>query len=432
MPNGSASRGSSYVRRVVDDELDALLPALPAISLEGPKAVGKTETALRRATTIHRLDDPGQRTVAEADPDRLVRGTRPVLVDEWQRLPESWDLVRRAVDDDPSPGQFLLTGSAAPAEHPTHSGAGRIVTIRMRPMTLAERGVGSPTVSLGKLLSGERAPVEGETDVSLDTYVTEIVASGFPGLRHLTGRALRAQLDGYIARIAEREFEDLGHRLRNPPALRRWMTAYAAATSTTASYETIRDAATSGEGDKPAKSTTQPYRDTLERLWVIDQVPAWQPVRNPIARLTSPPKHHLADPALEARLLGADVDALLDARRLGPPIPRDGTLLGHLFESLVTLSVRVFAQAAEASVKHLRTRGEQHEIDLIVERGDHRVLAIEVKLAHRVGEEDLQHLRWLADAIGDDLLDAVVVTTGPVAYRRPDGIAIVPAALLGP
>jgi hypothetical protein len=155
-------------------------------------------------------------------------------------------------------------------------------------------------------------------------------------------------------------------------------------------------------------------------------------VRNPIARLTSPPKHHLADPALEARLLGADVDALLDSRRLGPPIPRDGTLLGHLFESLVTLSVRVFAQAAEASVKHLRTRGEQHEIDLIVERGDHRVLAIEVKLAHRVGEEDLQHLRWLADAIGDDLLDAVVVTTGPVAYRRPDGIAIVPAALLGP
>jgi len=114
-----------------------------------------------------------------------------------------------------------------------------------------------------------------------------------PGLRHLTGRARRAQLDGYIARIVERDFEDLGHRIRNPAALRRWMAAYAAATSTTASYETIRDAATGGEADKPAKTTTQPYRDTLERLRVIDPVPAWQPVRNPITRLTAPPKHHL-------------------------------------------------------------------------------------------------------------------------------------------
>lgn len=355
-----------------------------------------------------------------------------MLVDEWQRLPESWDLVRRAVDDSRAPGQFLLTGSAAPIDQPTHSGAGRIVTVRMRPMTLAERSVGTPTVSLSRLLSGGRPPVEGETEVGLETYVEEIVASGFPGMRHLTGRAQRAQLDGYLTRIVERDFEDLGRRVRYPGVLRRWMTAYAAATATTASYETIRDAATSGEADKLAKTTTHPYRETLERLWIIDPVPAWQPVRNPISRLTAPPKHHLADPALAARLLGASVDALLDARPLGPPLPRDGTLLGHLFESLVTLSVRVFAQAAEASVRHLRTRGEEHEIDLIVERSDHRVLAIEVKLAARVDAPDVRHLRWLADQIGDDLIDAIVVTTGSAAYRRPDGIAVVPAALLGP
>ena len=268
--------------------------------------------------------------------------------------------------------------------------------------------------------------------MSLATYADEIVASGFPGLRGLTGRALRAQLDGYITRIVERDFEELGHRIRNPAALRRWMTAYAAATSSTASYETIRDAATGSEADKPAKTTTQPYRDTLERLWIIDGLPAWQPVRNPIARLTAAPKHHLADPALAARLLGADVDALLDARAMGPPIPRDDALLGHLFESLVTLDVRVFAQAAEANVRHLRTRTAQHEVDLIVERGDHRIVAIEVKLGQRVDDGDVKHLRWLADQVGDDLLDAVVVTSGRAAYRRPDGIAVVPAALLGP
>jgi len=417
VPNGSVETGKPYVRRVVDAELNALLPALPALSIEGPKAVGKTETALQRAATVFRLDDSAQRAVAEADPARLARGRSPILVDEWQRVPESWDVVRRAVDEDPSPGRFLLTGSATPTEQPTHSGAGRIVTVRMRPMTLAERGTGEPTVSLSRLLSGDRPPLEGETDVSLEAYAHEIVASGFPGLRHLSGRALRAQLDGYIARIVEREFEELGHGLRNRAALRRWMTAYAAATSTTAYYETIRDAATSGEGDKPAKTTTQPYRDTLERLWILDPVPAWQPVRNPIARLASPPKHQLADPALAARLLGVDVGALLDARPSGLPVPRDGTLLGNLFEALVTLGVRVFAQAAEASVRHLRTRGATHEVDLIVERGDHRVLAIEVKLARRVDDGDVRQLHWLADKLGD---------------RRPDGIGVVPAALLGP
>jgi predicted AAA+ superfamily ATPase len=148
--------------------------------------------------------------------------------------------------------------------------------------------------------------------------------------------------------------------------------------------------------------------------------------------LALPPKHHLADPALAARLLGADAAALLDARPLGPSIPRPGPLIGALFESLVTLNVRTGAQAAEAEVKHLRTKGGEHEIDLVVERGDHRILALEVKLAQTVGDDDVRHLRWLANQIGDDLLDAVVVTTGPEAYRRSDGIAVVPAALLGP
>lgn len=210
------------------------------------------------------------------------------------------------------------------------------------------------------------------------------------------------------------------------------MTAYAAATATTASQESIRAAAVSGEGATPARSTTQPYRDVLERLWIVDPVPGWLPTRNRLARLGVAPKHHLADPALAARLLGADADALLDARALGPPTLRDGPLLGRLFESLVTLNVRVQAQAAEAVVRHLRTKGGEREIDLIVERGDHHVVALEVKPAQTADDHDVRHLRWLQDAIGDDLLDAVVVTTGRQAYRRADGIAVVPAALLGP
>jgi predicted AAA+ superfamily ATPase len=417
---------------VLDPELDELLAALPAVAIEGAKGVGKTRTALRRAKTIRQLDDPAQRAIAQADPGRILEGEAPVLVDEWQRVPEVWDAVRRAVDEDNSPGRFILTGSAAPVETPTHSGAGRIVTLRMRPLSLTERKVGRPVISLNELLRGGRPDVSGATEVMLANYVEEIVASGFPGFRGLSGRPLRAQLDGYLRRIAERDFPEMGRNIRRPDALIRWMRAYAAATATTASYETIRDAATSDRGDKPSKAATQPYSDVLERLWVLDRVDAWLPTRSVISRLSAPPKHHLIDPALATRLLSIGVEGLLEGEEPGPAIPRDGTLLGSLFESLVTQSVRVYAQAAEAEVRHLRTHGGEREVDLIVVRDDGRILAIEVKLSRTPSDEDVRHLRWLRDRMGGDLLDAVVITTGPEAYRRPDGIAVVPAALLGP
>jgi predicted AAA+ superfamily ATPase len=427
----SEAANARYRRRIVDDELDELFAGLPAIALEGPKAVGKTATALRRAATVYRLDDEAERSIAQADPSRLLEGERPVLIDEWQRYPEAFDRVRRAVDDGAGAGSFLLTGSASPTDPPTHSGAGRIVRVRLRPMTLAERDVGSPTVSLRQLLQGDRGSIIGRTEVNLERYVTEILASGFPGLRGLPDRVSRAQLDGYLDRIVDRDFEDLGRQVRRPGTLRRWMQAYAAATATTASYEKIRDAATSDSGEKPARATTQPYRDTLERLWILDPVPAWLPTRNRLARLSSPPKHHLADPALAARLLGVDAATLLHAQPAGPSMTREGTLLGALFESLVTLNVRVYAQAAEARTAHLRTWSGDREIDLIVEHG-RKILAIEVKLGQAPDEQDLRHLRWLRNELGDDLADAIVVTTGQAAYRRPDGIAVIPAALLGP
>lgn len=422
---------SLYLPRVVDEELGELASSLPAVAIVGPKGVGKTATATRRATTVHELDDPAQRSVARADPARLLDSTPPILIDEWQYVPACWDLARRAVDAGAESGRFLLTGSASPAGVETHSGAGRIVSLRMRPLALSERGVEQPSVSLRELLEGGRPSVEGRTNLRVEDYVEEILHSGFPGMRRLSGRPLRAQLDGYLDRVIDRDFPELGHQIRNPAALRRWMTAYAAASSTTASFETIRDAATGAQGEKPAKTTTQPYRDVLERLWIVDPVPAWMPTRNRIRRLSSPPKHQLADPALAARLLGLDADALLSGGDAGPRIPRDGTLLGALFESLCTLSLRVYAQVSEAEVFHLRTGGGDHEVDLIVERADGRILAVEVKLARDIGEDDVRHLKWLAERVGDSLIDAVVITTGDEAYRRPDGIAVVPASLLG-
>lgn len=421
-----------YWTRVVDRELDELLPFLPALALEGPKGVGKTETARRRARTFRALDDPAQQAIASADPAQLLTGVPPVLVDEWQRTPTIWDAVRRAVDNGAAPGSILLTGSSGPRTPPTHSGAGRIVSLRMRPLSLAERRLEQPAVSLANLLAGGGDPIEGETSLTLADYVREIVQSGLPGLRGFTDRALRMQLDSYLQRLIDVDLPEQGHSVRRPDTLRRWLSAYAAATATTASYETIRDAATAGHGDKPSRSTTLPWRDALERQWMVDPVPAWQPTHNRLNRLSQPPKHHLADPALAVRLLGLDADALLDGSEAGPGIPRGGTLLGHLFESLVTLGVRVYAQAAEAQVRHFRQLDGRHEVDLVVERPDGRILALEVKLGASVDDADVRHLIWLKGKLGADMLDAAVIHTGPHAYRRMDGVAVVPAGLLGP
>lgn len=429
---GAARSGSGEYRlRVVDGELDELMAGLPAIAIEGPRGVGKTVTAERRASTVYRLDDSDQWSIAQADSSRLTAGEPPILIDEWQRLPESFDRVRRAVDDGAAAASFLLTGSATPTNLPVHSGAGRIVRVRLRPMTLIERRNDAPTVDITQLLEGAHPTIEGRTDVNLEGYVDEILASGFPGIRQLPLALRQAQLDGYLDHIVDRDFEELDHQVRRPATLRRWIAAYAAATATTASFEKIRGAATSDLGEMPARPTTQPYRDALERLWILDPVQPWLPTRNRLRRLTSQTKHHLADPALAARLLGVDADALLKAHPVGPSVPRDGTLLGALFESLVTLCVRVYAQRANARIAHLRTWGGEHEVDLIVERGQ-AVVAIEVKLGAVVTDADVRHLLWLKQEIGDELADAVVVTTGREAYRRRDGIAVVPLSLLGP
>jgi uncharacterized protein len=422
---------AGYVRRVVDDVLDDLLPSLSAVLLDGPKAVGKTATALQRARSVWRLSRPAEASVVTADPQQALSSPPPVLLDEYQRVPPVFDAVREAVDDDPAPGRFLLTGSAPPPG--SHSGAGRITTVRLRPLTLPERGVSTPTVSLRALLAGSfSAPVAGNCPLRLADYTDLILASGLPGLQHLNGRPLQTQLDGYLERIVDRDMSEAGHNVRRPATLMAWLRAYAAAVSTTTSWDKVRDAATPGAGTKPARQTTVPYVDTLSLLRILDEVPAWIPSHNHLARLAQAPKHHLADPALAARLVGATRASLLHGKEAAFT-PADGTYLGQLFESLAALTVRAFADAVPASVSHLRLNSGRREVDLIAERdSDRSIVAFEVKLSADVNYEDVKHLQWLREKLGDQVVDTVVLTTGPVAYRRPDGIAVIPLGLLGP
>jgi predicted AAA+ superfamily ATPase len=418
----------TYIERVVDGELDRLFTGLPAVLLDGPRAVGKTATALRRCATARRLDDAVAAELLRADPRAVADDVTPVLVDEWQRVPAVWEVVRRLVDDRRGGGQFLLTGSVPSPG--THSGAGRIVTMRMRPMCLAERLSTPTTVSIGGLLTGDLDRVTGTTEVTLSDYVDEIMASGFPGLRGMADEARITALDSYIDRVVEHDLAEAGFVVRRPAALRAWLRAYAAATGTSAAWERIRDAATAGLDNKPAKTTTMNYTELLTQMRILDPLDAWLPGRNHFTRLASAPKHHIADPALAVRLLRRTKTHLLRGEQRGVPVPHDGSLLGNLFESLAALTVRTAAQAARAQVSHLRTRNGDHEVDFIVE-GDDGIVAFEVKLSGSVNDDDVKHLLWLRQRLGPDLLDAVVINTGPAAYRRPDGVAVVPLGLLG-
>lgn len=339
---------ANYVPRLVDGQLAAMLDELPAIALNGPKAVGKTASAQRVSSSFVRLDHLPEQELFQADPDRIRRLPSPVLLDEWQRTPQAWDEVRRWVDDGAPSGSVILTGSAAPRGSAIHSGAGRIATLRMRPLSLAERNDRPTAISLDGLLRQEQRTVDATTTADLAHYVREITASGFPGIRSLSSQGRIRQLNAYIDHVIQHDFPEQGLAVRAPETLRRWLRAYAAASGTATSYAKILDAATPAVTNKPAKSTTKTYTSHL------------------------------------------------------------GARLGHL-----------------------RTRNGDHEVDFIVQRG-RRTVAIEVKLSASVTDEDVRHLSWLKARMGPHLTDAAIVTTGTTAYRRKDGIAVIPAALLGP
>jgi predicted AAA+ superfamily ATPase len=417
-----------YVRRVIDEELDQVFEQIPAMLLDGPKGVGKTATALQRCRTVRRLDVEAEREVLSADPNIISKDEPPVLIDEWQRVPQVFDEVKRLVDEEAIGGRFLLTGSAPTTQ--THSGAARIATLRMRPLSLYERLEPHQSVSTRDLLEGV-ASIEGRSDLRLADYIHEITASGFPGMRHLSGRSLQLQLDSYLERIVDHDLAEAGHAVRRPAVIRAWLRAYAAAIGTTTSWEKIRNASTSGSDSKPAWTTTVPYMELLTQLRILDPLEAWLPSNNHLLALTSSSKHYLADPALAARMVRLSSSQLLRGVESGVSIPRDGTFLGSLFESLVALSVRTFAQNCEARVFHLRTASGRHEVDFIIE-GAEGILAIEAKLSGAVSDDDVKQLLWLKEKLGADCVDTIVVNTGPEAFRRADGVAVVPLGLLGP
>jgi predicted AAA+ superfamily ATPase len=415
-----------YQSRIVDAELLRLVSEQPAVVLQGAKGVGKTASASRVAATVLKLEREPTLEIVRADPESIATRAKPVLIDEWQLHWPIWNTVRQMVDEGAPPGSYLLTGSMAPRNANIHSGAGRMVGLRLRPMSLAERRIETPAVSLTGLLDGTAKP-EGSTAVNLENYVAEIVGSGFPGIRALPEGSRPDRIHGYVEAIVNKSFPEYGFAVRRPDTLRRWLSAYAWATATTATYSALLDVATPGEANKPAKATTSSYRDALNAMWLLDEIPAWNPNEGIQTRLSTTPKHFLADPALAVDLTGLTAEDLLGGVNLAPDF---GPITGRLFEALACQSLLTYAQAARATVSYLRTQKGDHEIDFIIERR-RRIVPIEVKLSQSITDADTKHLHWLKEQLGDRVADMAIITTGTDAYRRADGIAVIPLALLG-
>lgn len=408
----------AYVPRLLDGLLDTLLHELPAVLVVGPRATGKTTTCRRHAKSIIRLDRRAEALAVAADPDAVLADLEePVLIDEWQAVPDVLSAVKRLVDDDSRPGRFLLTGSARSDVFAAGWPAtGRVV--RATQWGLCQREilgkVGAPSF-FDLLFDGDirrigipaRAP-------DLRGYVDLALSGGFPELLFASSDAGRRRwLDGYVDQLVTRDAAEAGAE-RDPRRLRRYLQAIASSTAGIVEHKTLYDAA------GITRSSALAYDGLLELLMVTQQLPAWS--SNRLLRLTRMPKRFLADPALLSALLGVNRLAVL----------RDGDLLGRLIETFVFAQLRPEQEVSEIrpSLWHLRDANGRHEIDLIAEAPDGRVVGIEVKATSAPDRASARHLLWLREQLGDRFVAGVVFHTGPRAFDLIDGIHALPIAAL--
>lgn len=412
-----------YQPRIVDDELAKHLGAIGAVVIEGPKATGKTETARQVAASEVRFDvDDAARQAAELDPELVLEGDVPRLLDEWQVVPAVWDRVRREVDSRHQPGQFILTGSAVPADDESrHTGAGRITRLRMRPMSLFESDRSSGQISLAALLDGQpsRSP---DTGLAVADLGDEVAVGGWPGLRGLKPDQALLAVRGYLDEIRRVDIRRVDGKVRDPERVGRLLRSLARHVATYASQRTL--AGDTGGSEGPLRpETVAEYLSALERLMIVENQPAWAPHLRSRYVLRDAPKRHLVDPSLAVAALRATPERLL----------RDLNLFGFLFESLAIRDLRVYAQANDAQVLQYRDSGGL-EVDAIVQAADGRWAAFEIKLGPGQVDEAAANLLGFAKQIdttksGDPAALGVIVGTG-YGYVRDDGVHAIPIGSL--
>jgi predicted AAA+ superfamily ATPase len=418
---------TGYTPRIVDDQIARALRISGALLIEGPRACGKTETGRAHSHSEVRLDtDADARALAEVNPKLLLEGAVPRLIDEWQLSPGLWNHVRQAVDDRRARGQFILAGSAIPADDITrHTGAGRILRLKMRPMSLAESGHSNRTVSLAAVMAGE--PVKGSrSTLTISDLCDRICVGGWPGLASLDPEGAQEVLSSYLEDLAraDRVLLDGREPVRDPVRVSRLLRSYARHVATTASLATLaKDTGSDGQPLDP--DTVSAYLSMLVRLHVVEEQLSWGPHLRSKDLVRKASTRHFVDPSLAAAALGA-----------GPArLARDMNTLGLLFESLVIRDLRIYGQAIRAQVLHFRDSAGV-EADAVICLPDGRYAVAEVKLAASQADQGVVSLDRLVNKLdlskAGHLVARIVITAGEYAYTRPDGALVVPLGCLGP
>lgn len=421
-----------YEKRLIDSILKEYVDDLPAILLEGAKAVGKTETCKQLASTEYRMDNAAQRELLQNNPEIILQNSKPVLIDEWQLAPSLWSYVRHAVDDGLPNGSVLFTGSSIRVNSRVHSGAGRIIRLKLRPYSIEERNLSDSYIRIADLFSFDsKATVNGETDKTLVDYLDEIYRSGFPGIRNKSERIQKVLLKSYVTNIAEHEFEENGFKILNLHSLLSWMRIYAASIGTETKQSTLINAATASDAI-PSAPTVSKYREALEILDITDEVQPFLPMGKIYGNLAKGTKHFMLDPAIALSLLGVEKDELIDYQVPKYVSKFHQTLTGQLIESFVYQSLVVYADVNDAQLSYYRNSRGTREIDFILQKG-HRLILFEVKTNPDVKDSYVRHLNWFEDEIGDEFkVTKVLLNTGRYAYtRREDHVHVIPLALLG-
>jgi len=425
---------SEYKKRVVDGILTFYLDCMGAVLIEGPKWCGKTRTGEEHAKSVIKLQDPDNvdkyRAAVKVKPSILLEGPTPRLIDEWQDFPILWNAVRHLVDERGDDGQFILTGSAVPREEkkdeesPRHTGTGRIVRLRMRPMSLWESGESTGEISLSSLFDGVEN-VTGRARVGVDELAHLICRGGWPqAVLAKTPRAAYMKSSSYVDEVVHEDVHRVDGIERNPDRVKNLLKSLARNISTLTTADTILQDLRTNDPTFSEK-TLSSYLNALRKIFLVEDVPAWSPSLKSRLAIRTAAKRQFVDPSVATAVLGATPRRLMN----------DFRSFGSLFESLCVRDMRVYAQPLDGEVRHYRDQTGL-EADMVVVLKDGRWGAVEVKLGAGDIDSAAEGLKKLKNKVDVSRMGhpsfLMVLTGTDLGYTREDGVIVCPIGCLRP
>lgn len=415
----------NYITRIIDKDIAEMLSASGAVLIKGPKSCGKTATANQFAQSVVEMDrDPQVPVIMATNPQLLLTGNTPRLIDEWQEHPEIWNYVRHEVDDRKAKGQFILTGSANPNDDTRlHSGAGRFTIVQMDTMTWQELGYSTGVISMADLLEGE-FPTIADEGVSLDLILDRMLIGGWPGLVNESPKNAIRMNRAYVDLLCEVDMSRVAGVKRDPRKVRSLFRSLARNTATLVDNKTLEQDVKTSDRNELSRNTISEYLDALARIMILYEQPAFNPHIRSAASMRKSPKRHLCDTSLAAAALGLNKESLLN----------NLSYAGCLFESLAIHELNVYAKANDATLFHYND-SYGLEIDAIVQKRNGDYAAFEIKLGVGYIHEAAENLKKFAKTIDTSKMNLPksmnIITGTGMSHHRPDGVNVISLASLG-